>query len=110
VLCPEGHEYENCICFHNFEQMVKFVQVLAKEYDVFVIGGGMMYKSMLPYYDEVIVTKVLSTDPEATVFFPNLDKDVNFEEIDRTDNMKDENYIIHFSTYRRIEPNQPLER
>ena len=81
VLCPEGHEYEDCICIHDFEQVVRFVKILAKQYDVFVIGGGMMYKSMLPYCDEVIVNKVDAEDSEAMAFFPNMDinKDFIFE-------------------------------
>ena len=72
VLCPEGHEYEGCICLHSFEAMLNFAQIMAKEYDIFVIGGGYFYTSMLPYYDRVFVTHVDAADPEATVFFPNL--------------------------------------
>lgn len=79
VLCPEGHEYKGCICLHNFDQLVNFVKILAKQYEVWVIGGGMMYKSMLPYYDRVLVTKVDNIDSEATVFFPNLDETGEFD-------------------------------
>ena len=72
VLCPEGHEYEGCICLHSFEAMVKFAQIMSKQYEVVVVGGGYFYRSMLPYYDKVYVTHVEASDPEATVFFPNL--------------------------------------
>lgn len=41
---------------------------------VFVIGGESVYRQLLPYCDEVIVTKVPDTAPEADTFFPNLDK------------------------------------
>lgn len=103
VLCPEGHEYENCICIHDFEQLVKFVKILAKQYDVWVIGGGMMYRSMLPYYDYVLVTKVESADPEATVFFPNLDEDTNYTCIDNGYPIEDNNYTIRFTVYQRCD-------
>ena len=78
VLCPEGHEYEDCICYHDFDELVKAIQALGKILPVFIIGGAMFYKSMLPYCDEVYVTKVNAEDKEATAFFPNLDKDENF--------------------------------
>jgi len=39
-----------------------------------VIGGGSIYKQMLPYCDAAYITKVHVT-PESDTFFPNLDQD-----------------------------------
>ena len=39
-----------------------------------VIGGGSIYRQMLPYCDRAIITKVHVT-PESDTFFPNLDED-----------------------------------
>ena len=39
-----------------------------------VIGGGSVYRQMLPYCDTAYVTKVHVT-PESDTFFPNLDTD-----------------------------------
>ncbi len=39
-----------------------------------VIGGGSIYRQMLPYCDTAYVTKVHVT-PESDTFFPNLDTD-----------------------------------
>lgn len=103
VLCPPDSNYENCICVHSFDELVKIVKVLAISQDVYIIGGGMLYKSMLPYYDRVIVTKVDAIDPEATVFFPNLDLDKNFDICEDTDFIKDGDYNIKFITYARCE-------
>ncbi|MDY5928681.1 MAG: dihydrofolate reductase [Candidatus Onthovivens sp.] len=64
---------EGCITFNAFEQLLNFVKILSKEYDVFICGGASVYKLFLPYYDEVLVTKVDAEDKEATAFFPNLD-------------------------------------
>lgn len=72
-LCPEGVERDDCFCIHDFDTAVKLVKELAKTKNVYVIGGAMLYKSMLPYYDEVYVNKV-DADGEAEVFFPNLDE------------------------------------
>ena len=43
-----------------------------------VIGGGSVYRQMLPYCDTAIVTKVHCT-PESDTFFHNLDRDPDWE-------------------------------
>ena len=43
-----------------------------------VIGGGSIYKQMLPYCDTAYITKVHVT-PESDTFFPNLDEDPAWE-------------------------------
>lgn len=43
----------------------------------FVIGGGSIYKQMLPYCDAAYITKV-HTNPVSDTFFPNLDEDGNW--------------------------------
>ena len=48
---------------------------LAKTADrAMVIGGGSIYKQMLPYCDTAYITKV-HTQPESDTWFPNLDED-----------------------------------
>lgn len=99
VLCPEGVERDDCFCIHDFEAAVKLVKELAKTKPVFVIGGAMLYESMMPYYDKVYVTKVLA-DGEAEVFFPNLDE-ADFEGHQVGDITEDGDYRISFWTYLR---------
>ena len=85
VLCPKEIERDDCFCIHDFNEAIALVKELAKTQEVFVIGGAMLYKSMLPYYDRVYVTKVDAEDFEATVFFPNLDKEAfNITEVLKT--------------------------
>ena len=51
---------------------------LAKTADrAMVIGGGSVYKQMLPLCDTAYVTKVHCT-PQSDTFFPNLDQDENW--------------------------------
>ena len=51
---------------------------LAKTVDrAMVIGGGSVYRQMLPYCDTAYVTKVHATPPSDT-FFPNLDEDAGW--------------------------------
>lgn len=72
-LCPKGIERDDCFCIHDFDEAVKLVKEISKTTNVFVIGGAMLYESMLPYYDEIYVNKV-DADGGAEVFFPNLDE------------------------------------
>ena len=40
----------------------------------YVIGGGTIYRQMLPLCDRAVITKVHVT-PESDTYFPNLDED-----------------------------------
>ena len=53
------------------EEAVKLAKTAEK---AFVIGGGSIYRQMLPYCDAAYVTKVHIT-PESDTFFPNLDQE-----------------------------------
>lgn len=109
VLCPEGHEYGGCLCFHSFDKLLNFVQVMAKRFDVCICGGGMMYKSMLPYCQEVMVNKVKAVDPEATVFFPNMDEEKDFI-ISKVDEVQiDNGYETQFYVYERKPVKAPIK-
>lgn len=50
-------------------------EALAKTADrAFVIGGGSVYRQLMPYCSRAYVTKV-HCQPESDTFFPNLDQD-----------------------------------
>ena len=102
VLCPEGTELpENVIEYNNFDKLVHDLKVLSTTQRIYIIGGAMMYKSMLPYVDRVYVTKVAATDPEAEVFFTNMDEQEDFE-IDYTGSeIEDNGYQTKLVVYTR---------
>lgn len=101
-LCPEGVERDDCFCIHDFNTAVKLVKELAKTTNVYVIGGSMLYKSMLPYYDEVFVNKVY-TDGQAEVFFPNLDENPDFKVYYADEVVQDGDYETQLVIYTRKE-------
>ena len=52
---------------------------MAKEAEkAYVIGGGTIYRQMLPLCDRAVVTKVHVT-PESDTYFPNLDEDPDWD-------------------------------
>ena len=66
--------------------------------DVFVIGGAMMYHTMLPYCSAVLLTKV-DADGGAEVFFDNLDKLDNWSMTQCSEPEEDNGYTIRFTKY-----------
>ena len=100
-LCPEEIKRDDCYCIHSFDEAVKLVKELAKTTKVFVIGGAMLYHSMVPYYDSVYVNKV-KADGQAEVFFPNLDENPSYKVLRIGDVVKDGEYETQLVEYIRI--------
>lgn len=44
------------------------------EAEYFIIGGGAIYKELLPYCDRVYVTKIFKDHDQVDTYFPNLDE------------------------------------
>ena len=66
---------------------------------VYVIGGAMMYRTLLPYCDTAYVTKV-DADGGAEVFHENLDQLENWQLVEQGDPIDDNGYKICFCTYK----------
>jgi len=65
---------DGAIFFNNFDTLLNFVKVLAKQYDVYICGGAGVYAACLDYYDMIDITFVDAIDSEATAFFPDITK------------------------------------
>lgn len=70
--------------------------------DIYIIGGAMMYHTMLPYCSEVLVTKV-DTVGNAEVFFDNLDTLDNWYLSSESEKQEDNGYLISFCRYKNKE-------
>lgn len=97
-LCPEEIERDDCYCVHNFEEAVKLIKEIAKTQNVYVIGGAMLYQSMLPYYDEVYVNHVHAR-ADAEVFFPNLENNPDFTVLYADEVIQDGDYETQLVIY-----------
>ena len=75
VLTRQDVEIPDVVICHSPEEAV----ALAKNAErAMVIGGGSIYKQMLPYCDTAYVTKVHAR-PGSDTFFPNLDAHPQWE-------------------------------
>jgi dihydrofolate reductase len=100
-------ERDDCFCIHDFEEAVRLVKEISKTTNVYVIGGAMLYQSMLPYYDEVYVNKV-DADGEAEVFFPNLDEYEGLKLFKQLPEIEDEGYKTRLCIYTKDIPLEEL--
>ena len=70
ILTRQGGEYPGFTVCASPEEALEHVKDQAQ---VFVIGGGTVYRQMLPLCDRAYITKVHTTAPCDT-WFPNLDE------------------------------------
>ena len=104
VLFPGGEKRDDCIVVGSLEELSRVLKDYPTD-DVFIIGGAMFYRTMLPYCDTVYVTKV-DADGEAAVFFENLDLLPNWECIDEGEKVEENGFSFRFTTYFNHEPKQ----
>lgn len=96
VLSPEDVA-EEVITVHNLDELFAELKKYPAD-EVFVIGGASVYRTLIPYCTEVLVTKV-DADGGADVFVPNLDKDENFHLAYESEPIEDNGYLLRFCTY-----------
>lgn len=102
VLNPEGDERDaqtkGYILTRSVPELLKKVSEYPAD-DVYVVGGAMLYRTLLPYCDEAIVTKVRA-DGDAEVFYENLDKLSEWSLSEESEPVEDSGYTLTFCTYR----------
>ena len=59
---------------HSSMEEVKSFLELDLGIPVFIIGGGMIYRELLPYCQEVYLTRILKDHDNVDTYFPNLDE------------------------------------
>ncbi len=102
VLWPGGEEREDCTVVQSLDELRKTLAD-KKDEEIFIIGGAMFYRTMLPYCESVLVTKV-DADGEAEVFFENLDSLQNFKCVSESDEIESGEFKIKFTEYKNDSP------
>lgn len=70
--------------------------------EVFIIGGGQIYHSLLPIYDRVYVTKIYKSHENVDSYFPNLDNDNNWKMVSASEILTNNNLTYQFCCYDRV--------
>ena len=65
----------------HFDEMTAFIdlneaiiRLKTADDECFIIGGGSIYKQLLPFCDRVYVTKIYKSHEQVDTYFPNLDE------------------------------------
>lgn len=68
-----GYQAPGAVVVHSMEELKEELEKYPGE-EIFVIGGGQIYRELLPLCDKAYVTKV-DRAFDADVYFPDLDQD-----------------------------------
>ena len=69
---------------------------------MYVIGGGSIYRAMLPYSDRAFVTKI-DHGFDADTYFPNLDEDKEWEMTKISEEQTCFDLEYYFTVYERVQ-------
>ena len=97
ALTRSTDEISGFIVCNSPEEAVKLAQNTEK---TMVIGGGSIYRQMLPLCDTAYVTKVHCT-PESDTYFPNLDEDPHWELAEILQSGEEDGTVYQMCLYRR---------
>ncbi len=102
VLNPDGEQSDadekGYILARSLPELFSILENYPTE-QVYVIGGAMMYRTLLPYCDTAYITKV-NADGGAEVFHENLDALPEWTIAEESAPEDDNGYEIKFCTYR----------
>ncbi|MBR4671369.1 MAG: dihydrofolate reductase [Butyrivibrio sp.] len=79
----QGYTVKNAEVAHNRDELMDLIKNENSD-DVYIIGGETVYKQFIDDCDTAIVT-FIDKAYEADAYFPNLDKDPNWELVEESD-------------------------
>ena len=89
----EKYQAENTHIFHSLENAIEYAEINGEQ-ELFIIGGGEIYKLALPYTDTIYLTEV-NASLNGHAYFPIFDKQI-FKEIQRSHHATDEQHLYSF--------------
>ena len=70
ITRQDNYTANGCIVVNSLDEAIK---ICPQEEEVFIIGGGEIYKQSINRADKIELTRVHGTSPEADAFFPEID-------------------------------------
>jgi len=94
---------EDAEVVYSLEELDKLLDKTSqKDEEIFVIGGGQVYRLFIDKADRLYITHVNASFPDADTFFPNIDPN-KWEKISKDKHERDEKniYDCNFVIYKR---------
>lgn len=82
--------YNGCEMAYGITEAMEFAKYWSDDTEVFVMGGGSIYRQFFDMADKLYITKVHKSFEDADVFFPEIDEE-KWELIFEEKHTKDEN-------------------
>ncbi len=101
ITSREDYSADGICVVHSPEEAVRYAERFAPD-DVFVIGGGMIYKALLPYCTKAFITKI-DYSFDADTSFPDLDADPSWELAETGEEQTYFDLVYEFDVYVRKE-------
>lgn len=101
IVTSEEVEDNDIDIKHSSMEEVKAFLELDLGIPVFIIGGGMVYRELLPYCQEVYLTKILKNYENVDTYFPNLDEMEEWDQIDCSEVYDYNGVNYQYQLYRR---------
>ena len=94
-----GKTFEGAEAVYSIDEMMKCIQ---GEEEAFVLGGGMVYRQMMPLADKLYITHIHHSWEDADTFFPEI-KESEWKLLNAERHFADEKnpYNYTFATYGR---------
>ena len=98
VLSRSAENIEGARVFPNVESVLEYVKDSPNK--VFVIGGGEVYRQLLPYCGEALITRVYDSFG-GDVFFYDIENDPEWELVEKSEEIETNGKIIRFLKFIR---------
>lgn len=96
VITSQPEKYPEVKTFTSIEDFLAYAENSEKE--IYVCGGGMIYKELLPYCEKALITKI-DYIFEGDTFFPDIDKLPEWRLTEESEPVETNGYTIRFTTY-----------
>ena len=85
----------------GIEEFLKLAQEAPQE-EFFILGGGELYRTMLPYADKLYITHIEATVEDADTFFPQIEPEIwSLERCSQRYSDQENNLEFRFALYTR---------
>ena len=101
VLSTSKKSGEGYEAFSSIKELLDKTESVSPD-DIFVCGGQSVYKQLLPYCDTAYITKIQKT-ASTDKFFPNLDKDPEWELSEESEIFEYNEIKFSFCIYKRLQ-------
>lgn len=97
-----GYSVDGAVVVHSMEELFERLSEYDTD-DVYVIGGQSVYRELIPYCDEAVITKLHRTY-EADSYIANLDELPEWHITDERDGEEENSTAITFISYKNASP------